>query len=1216
MRHIKPSESTVMQEFERIAAEKGWIVQVAAKPGEFFIEQTKSVMPQSNTPPAPEDKLLETWSRLSDKDKNALVIGWDGMLQAQLLDQLKQPGIQRKLLEKASQPAAPASAPATSAAPAAAQSEKPAKRKWTRDDLVKDVQSVLAIHFKDPSKVGKRGPDGFWGPATAKAWNEWIAQTGNDAVAKADPRGMKPPPDKDMYWVAYTYGSTIKPKTKSPAPAGGGLINPFEGDKVTPDLINPWAKESSTMAKNIRTAQDPVPEHVPTGLVKKPHEMPIGAESPTTIQDIDKMLAGTKEPTPNYGEQLVWQIQEAVLSLVPGARSRMVGAKAPGGVDGIWGPKTVGALSEAALVFDLPETTRILNSSRDRRPGTQALQTILSELLQAAEKGQGKEMSTFPASPEHVPAGLVKEPHMTRSWQNHREPEFMRKSSIDTINELVALANDLDEMGEVKVAEAVDEQLHLYKTAFDKLYDITGETGEQLVGQAHPGGGPTMAPAKDEGGKVETVVEEQQKDLKVVKTQPTGKQAAFVARQLVALANRLDAEGKTEAALLVDKTLAELREGSARPFVVNGLRKEALFPVLPALVMGLGIGLTALVQLMSSRQENLDEDLGDYLAVLDKLAQDDAKWQPYASGLRTTLEPYRKMFKQPPPEDAKARQAHKTKLLEFGDTILPQMEQMTNSIPKSWWTVGFGKDFRIRDKLDDVKTSYNEILTILNRADELAASNKIPADKTPSPEAAKEERPYEKQLRKTLRASYTKFKGTVDQLLNGLVKALQDPAKEIEANQMLKGKLNETIDWLKTLRQQKEPTTLTERNTLNNYNNILWNDYLGPLRRNPKLADVFASVKDGHLVREAAPPKPAAPGIPGAPVGPLNQPTAKTGPAKPKPGVRRPAKKPRLELQQLQQLMLTLNLPLGTRKADGVWGPYTAKAWNRLNHMVGGRLGAAPSEKTEGPTAAQIDVATRVANVLTRRQAIVEIAPGISLPTGAFANVQVFMRALATRRAAGIDTSGNLDTAANRKRALELLRGFAGRMEDEDIQLNLAAKLGTQEAQRLPQQINTLLDALGAAETGIPSYRRPEGERRPGYGENQPYGRGEGSASPFGTLEGGRRGRGEGGEMGGYGEGRMSLESRVYNIPDVSGFVNDPMQFAIWAQRYWLSRTREEGEPYAIAYKVVKALRGDIANLQNALMRQPVRNRDELQTTLQQRHEALMDVYTSLPKGR
>lgn len=99
----------------------------------------------------------------------------------------------------------------------------------------------------------------------------------------------------------------------------------------------------------------------------------------------------------------------------------------------------------------------------------------------------------------------------------------------------------------------------------------------------------------------------------------------------------------------------------------------------------------------------------------------------------------------------------------------------------------------------------------------------------------------------------------------------------------------------------------------------------------------------------------------------------------------------------------------------------------------------------------------------------------------------------------------------------------------------------------------------------------------------------------------------------------MSLEDRIYNIPDVSGFVNDPIQFATWAQRYWMHVDPGEartGEPYAIAHKVIAYLRKQVAVLQDALMRAPVRNRDELQTTLQQRHEALNDVYTVLPKGR
>jgi hypothetical protein len=65
-----------------------------------------------------------------------------------------------------------------------------------------------------------------------------------------------------------------------------------------------------------------------------------------------------------------------------------------------------------------------------------------------------------------------------------------------------------------------------------------------------------------------------------------------------------------------------------------------------------------------------------------------------------------------------------------------------------------------------------------------------------------------------------------------------------------------------------------------------------------------------------------------------------------------------------------------------------------------------------------------------------------------------------------------------------------------------------------------------------------------------------------------------------------------------------------------MSKGGEEGAPYVIAHKVIQFLRNQIAVLQNSVMKAPVRDREDLQSTLRQRHEAVNDVYTTLPKGR
>lgn len=67
------------------------------------------------------------------------------------------------------------------------------------------------------------------------------------------------------------------------------------------------------------------------------------------------------------------------------------------------------------------------------------------------------------------------------------------------------------------------------KQANEKLYDITGETGDQLVDKAHPGGGTkTEISSKTDENLVETIVEQQGKDLEVARSVPKGTYALLM----------------------------------------------------------------------------------------------------------------------------------------------------------------------------------------------------------------------------------------------------------------------------------------------------------------------------------------------------------------------------------------------------------------------------------------------------------------------------------------------------------------------------------------------------------------------------------------------------------------------------------------------------------------------------------------------------------------
>lgn len=99
----------------------------------------------------------------------------------------------------------------------------------------------------------------------------------------------------------------------------------------------------------------------------------------------------------------------------------------------------------------------------------------------------------------------------------------------------------------------------------NQLYGLPGETGEQMVGKAHPGGGTQLdfdnnAPKDKDLAKVETVVERQKVMREVAEGKPTGKLASAV-QKLVALANLMDERGEVVLAKEIDAEIAKIAAG-------------------------------------------------------------------------------------------------------------------------------------------------------------------------------------------------------------------------------------------------------------------------------------------------------------------------------------------------------------------------------------------------------------------------------------------------------------------------------------------------------------------------------------------------------------------------------------------------------------------------------------------------------------------------------
>jgi peptidoglycan hydrolase-like protein with peptidoglycan-binding domain len=227
-----------------------------------------------------------------------------------------------------------------------------------------------------------------------------------------------------------------------------------------------------------------------------------------------------------------------------------------GGPDGVWGKLSAKAWNEYTEYYTTPGGPVVVDPVAEdgsEFPRIEDVRYVFQNPKYQAPK------AVAPTVPGPAPAGAIKGP--VREYLESADDATV---ASNVVNELVVLADTLENMGAIRAAMVVDKQIMEYKKAIDKLYDVTGETGEQLINSAHPGGGPIVAPAAEEGGKVETVVEEQKKIIDKINKTPTGKYASTILR-LIATANRLDSEGEVEAAKLVDKTIAEL-EG-ADPFV-------------------------------------------------------------------------------------------------------------------------------------------------------------------------------------------------------------------------------------------------------------------------------------------------------------------------------------------------------------------------------------------------------------------------------------------------------------------------------------------------------------------------------------------------------------------------------------------------------------------------------------------------------------------------
>jgi hypothetical protein len=110
------------------------------------------------------------------------------------------------------------------------------------------------------------------------------------------------------------------------------------------------------------------------------------------------------------------------------------------------------------------------------------------------------------------------------------------------------------------------QDLVVVASADNRLYGLPGDTGEQMVGKAHPGGGVAIeldnnAPRDKDLAKVETIVERAKVMREVAESKPTGKMVlAKAVAKLISIANLLEDNGESALAAELDLEISKLAE--------------------------------------------------------------------------------------------------------------------------------------------------------------------------------------------------------------------------------------------------------------------------------------------------------------------------------------------------------------------------------------------------------------------------------------------------------------------------------------------------------------------------------------------------------------------------------------------------------------------------------------------------------------------------------
>jgi hypothetical protein len=279
-------------------------------------------------------------------------------------------------------------------------------------------------------------------------------------------------------------------------------------------------------------------------------------------------------------------------------------------------------------------------------------------------------------------------------------------------------------------------------------YGVTKGTGEDIIGRAHPKDA-KPAESMGNGGLVENIIQQQKVDIEIATRMPNGAligRHAELINNLVALANELEGEGKSEVAARVDQAIERI---SGLPFA-NSLHKEAVFPFAALLLAplkwllwggtaaGVGAGAMGWLSKITSTRESLTEDIQDVLDKAVSVGNKDSSLSVTENKLRLLLSPYVDKFRQMPvPGDEKALREFLDTLQNFSGRIIPDAQAlvtMMTAVKGGFWEhIGLGAKARLEEAFKDMVQTFQDTMKAVVAAAKVGKAN------MPTPMAGKPE---------------------------------------------------------------------------------------------------------------------------------------------------------------------------------------------------------------------------------------------------------------------------------------------------------------------------------------------------------------------------------------------------------------------------------------------------------------------------------------------